>query len=171
MGKFCDSDLAMIFAYVNSLPPVDNVLPKSELGPLGRAMLVAGLLPPEMIPAEMIDHSAPSCFESPADGTLEFGEYLASFCSACHGQDFSGSPNPLGEEFTQSPMNLTPGGVMGDWSEAEFINTLRTGIAPDDYKLDPEEMPWQTIAKATDSQLKALWRYLQILPPVETEHR
>ena len=45
-----DDDLADLIAYLKSLPPVDNELPKAELGPIGRVMLTLGQLPPDLIP-------------------------------------------------------------------------------------------------------------------------
>src|SRR5574342_379505 len=42
-----DEDLGALIAYLKSLPPVDNELPRTELGPLGRVMLVLGQLPAE----------------------------------------------------------------------------------------------------------------------------
>ena len=170
LGHFSDRDLGVLIAYLKSLPPVDKELPESKFGPLGRVLLVAGMLPPETIPAEIIDPDISFVAESPREGTIEYGAYLGNFCTVCHGPDLVGSPNPL-EEFTRSPMNLTPGGTLGTWSEEDFINTLRTGVAPDGYELDPEEMPWETIGKATDEQLRSVWLYLQTIPAIETEHR
>src|SRR5512138_1899929 len=55
-----DEDLADLIAYLKSLPPVDNELPNSELGPLGRVMLTLGQLPEMLLPnVTMIDHYAP----------------------------------------------------------------------------------------------------------------
>lgn len=169
-GHFSDRDLGVLIAYLKNLPPVDNELPESEFGPLGRVMLVAGMLPPETIPAEVIDPGISFVAESPPEGTVEYGAYLGNFCTVCHGPDLAGSPNPVGD-FTLSPMNLTPGGILATWSEEDFFNTLRTGVAPDDYELDPNEMPWETIGKTTDTQLRSVWLYLQTVPAVETEHR
>ena len=52
-----DDDLAAIIAYVKTLPPIDNELPSGSMGPLGRALLVAGKLP--ILHAERIDHARP----------------------------------------------------------------------------------------------------------------
>src|SRR5512138_3776991 len=55
-----DDDLADIIAYLKSLPPVDNELPKTELGPLGRVMMTLGKLPPEATAPDVtvIDHNS-----------------------------------------------------------------------------------------------------------------
>jgi hypothetical protein len=68
-------------------------------------------------------------------------------------------------------MNLTPGGQLAEWSEEDFFQTVRTGIAPDGEVLEEEEMPWPIFAKFSDSELRAIWLYLQSLPAIETEHR
>lgn len=169
-GHMSGRDLGILISYLKNLPPVDKLLPESTFGPLGRVMLMTDGLPPETIPAELIDHDGEFIAESPPIGTVEYGAYIGAFCTVCHGPDLAGSPNPL-EDFTKSPMNLTPGGLLGTWSEEDFFNTVRTGIAPDGYELDPEEMPWESIGKATDEQIRSLWMYLQTLPPVETQHR
>ena len=48
------------------------------------------------------------------------------------------------------------------------MRALRDGVSPEGQKFDPAEMPWQEIGQLTDDELKALWLYLQSLPPVET---
>ncbi len=161
--KYSDEDLAEIIAYVKNVPPVDNEHGDSRLGPLGRAIIVFNLFP-DLLPAETIDHDAPR--REPEPGlTAEYGEYLSLVCVVCHAEDLSGGPE-AGEG-----MNLTPGGQMAEWSEEDFIQTIRTGVAPDGEKLDKEEMPWPTFAKMTDMELKAIWLYLQSVPAIETEHR
>jgi mono/diheme cytochrome c family protein len=54
-NKISDDDLGAIIAYLKTLPPVDNEVGESGLGPLGRtlASFVGGL-----IPASLIDHEA-----------------------------------------------------------------------------------------------------------------
>ncbi len=55
-NKISDEDLGAVIAYLKTLPPVDNALDESGLGPLGRILAVfeGGLLP-----ATLIDHTAP----------------------------------------------------------------------------------------------------------------
>src|SRR5215510_4582940 len=56
-----DQDLGALIAYLKSLLPVDNEQPKTDLGPVGRAMLVLGLFPPEAYAPDVtvIDHTGP----------------------------------------------------------------------------------------------------------------
>ena len=55
----------------------------------------------------------------------------------------------------------------GKWSEADFINTIRTGVTPEDDELDPKNMYWKRFAKMTDDELGAIWLFLRSVPPVE----
>ncbi|MCZ6790100.1 MAG: cytochrome C, partial [Chloroflexi bacterium] len=65
----------------------------------------------------------------------------------------------------------TPGGGLARWSEADFINTLRTGTTPDGRQLDDENMPWKFFTKMTEDELKAIWMYLQSLPAKEFKEK
>ena len=62
--------------------------------------------------------------------------------------------------------NLTPGGKLGTWTEADFIKELRMGVEPDGKRIDQEMMPTRIFGKLNESELKALWIYLQTLPAV-----
>ena len=55
-------DLGNVIAYVKSVPPVDNEIPKTQPKLLGRIMVPLGVFDSEGIPlfsAEVIDHTAP----------------------------------------------------------------------------------------------------------------
>ena len=75
---------------------------------------------------------------------------------------------PGGEADAPPAPDLTPGGALGDWSEGDFIGTLRTGTMPYGKALDDEFMPWKDIGLLTDDQLKAVWLYLSSLEARET---
>ena len=157
---FGDEDLGAIIAYLRSLPPVDNELPKTSAGPLARLIAV---LDSSIIAAQVIDHAAPR-LPSPTPGvTPEYGEYLATMCTLCHGEDFGGGKPPGEDVFAP---NLTSGGTPGTWSEADFINTIRTGVTPGRNQLDEENMPWNRFRLMTDDELKAIWSFLRSLPAV-----
>lgn len=157
-----DEDLAAIIAYLKTVPPVDRQTGESYFTPLARVMFGAGLL--GKLPAETVSHAVH--VTGPAPGvTAEFGEYLVNTndCRICHGQELNGGkfPDPTIQKI--SP-NLTPGGQLGYWTEEQFIQTLRTGVTPGGYVLDPEVMPWNYYTRFTDEELKAIWLYLQSLP-------
>lgn len=159
LNVLSDTDLGIVLSLVKNTPPVDNELPDTFIGPMGRIFL---LQEPNLLPASVIDHNQ-SAAKMPEPGvTVEYGEYLSHLCALCHGVDFAGIDDPGGG------MNLTPAGDLGSWSEVDFINTIRTGVAPDGEELDQEMMPVGIWGKLSDDELKAIWMFLQTLPPVET---
>lgn len=160
-----DEDLGALIVYLKSLPPVDNELPKTDLGPLGRVMLTLGQLPPEIVPSvTVIDHDGPRPI-APAPGvTVEYGKYLATTCTLCHGENLNGQTIREGGNVYVA-LNLTRGGEMIGWSEEQFIATMRTGVTPGGKQLI-DFMPWKYFGQMTDDELKAVWLYLQSLPPL-----
>src|SRR5262245_20539752 len=161
-----DEDLGALIAYLKSLPPVDNEMPTTDLGPLGRVMLPLGLLQPESVRnVSVIDHDAPRPVAPEPGVTVEYGKYLASTCALCHGPDLNGQTVQFNGPPVLTP-NLTRGGEMGFWSEEDFVVTLRTGVTPSGHQLK-EVMPWKYFAQMTDDELKAVWLYLQSLPALK----
>ena len=67
--------------------------------------------------------------------------------------------------------NLTPhgSGRLSKWTEADFINTLRTAKRPEGTDLDPV-MP-RVFGQMDDTELKALWAFFRSLPAVATGAR
>ena len=161
-----DEDLSDLIAYLKSLPPVDNDLPTTALGPLGRVMLVLGQIPPEATQPDVtvIDHDGQRPVAPGPGVTVEYGKYLASTCALCHGSNFNGQMISEGGPDYLAP-NLTQGGELRAWSDEEFMTTLQTGVTPSGHKLT-EKMPWKYFGQMTDDELKAVWMYLQSLPPL-----
>jgi mono/diheme cytochrome c family protein len=158
-----DDDLGALIAYLKSLPPVDNEMPPTDLGPLGRVMLPLGQLPPEIVPnVTIIDHDAPRPVAPEPGVTVEYGKYLASTCTLCHGSNLNGQTISEGPNVYVA-LNLTRGGEMVGWSEEQFIATMRSGVTPGGKQLI-EFMPWKFFGQMTDDELKAVWMYLQSLP-------
>lgn len=161
-----DQDLGDLIAYLKSLPPVDNEMPGTDLGPLGRVMLVLGQLPPEIVPNVVsIDHDAPRPAAPEPGVTAEYGLYLARTCMLCHGSELNGQTISVGGPQKYVALNLTMGGEMQGWSEEDFITTLRTGVTPGGHHII-DIMPWEYFGQMTDDELKAVWMYLQSLPPL-----
>jgi cytochrome c553 len=154
-----DADVASIIAYLRTLPPVDRELPETRIGPLGRALYLAGQLP--LMPAEGMDHAAARVAGEPGV-TAEYGEYLAwvGGCKGCHYPDLAGGPSH--EPGAPPAANLTPAGI-GSWTEADFFKALRGGTRPDGTAIDPV-MPWTLTARMTDDEIRALWMYLRTVP-------
>jgi mono/diheme cytochrome c family protein len=65
--------------------------------------------------------------------------------------------------------NLTPDPAtgIGNWNEALFIQSIRTGKFMGTSRDMLPPMPWRGMAKMTDDDLKAIFAYLKSLPPIE----
>lgn len=66
--------------------------------------------------------------------------------------------------------NITPDPEtgIGNWTEADFMRALRTGLTPDGRVLDPF-MPWGAFQGLTDTDLKAIWAYLRTIEPIKNK--
>jgi cytochrome c553 len=107
-----------------------------------------------------------------ASGNVAHGESLAHVCQGCHSPDgtlplsgskddiFAGGP-PFG---TMYAPNLTPGGPLKDWSDAEIATALREGV---DNKGKPLLiMPSETFHNISDADTADLIAYLRSQPAV-----
>lgn len=164
-----DQDLGALIAYLRSLPPVDRQTPEphARFSFLGNVLYGAGQFG-HLLRAEGIQHMAEVPSAPQPAVTAAYGEYLTNIngCHDCHGPQLAGGKpgNP------SSPLapNLTPGGELRAWTEADFIKTLRTGTTPTGTQLPNEFMPWKSKGQMTDDELAAVWMYLQSLPPLTT---
>ena len=156
--KFTESDLGAIVAYIRSVPPVTREFPKPSIGPMARALGVAGKFP--LFVAEMIDHRNVA-FAKPVDqaNPVSAGDYLISTagCRGCHRPDFTGGAGP-----PPGASNLTPVGI-GGWSEADFIRAIREHKRPDGSAI-AEEMP-RIYGTMSDEDLKKMFAFLKTVPP------
>jgi mono/diheme cytochrome c family protein len=75
---------------------------------------------------------------------------------------------PWGMSFTA---NLTPDKEtgLGNWTEDMFITALRTGRHEGRGRPILPPMPWRYAGSLTDADLKAVFAYLQSLPPVRNK--
>jgi mono/diheme cytochrome c family protein len=158
-----DDDLGALLAYVQTLPPVDNVLPARNLSPLASLLGGAGMLGD--LPAEVIDHDAGHAATMPAGVTVEYGEYLTHLgaCYDCHGANLDGVVSGGGPPAAVPPPDITSAGAVGGWTSAQFVTTMRTGMTPDGRTLSPE-MPWEMYGSMTDEDLTAIHLFLLSLP-------
>ena len=155
-----DADFADLVVYLKGLPAVERELPPSRVGPVGRALWLAGQMP--LVPAAVIDHDAERSAPTPGP-TAAYGAYLATACQGCHGADLAGAPGH-GPPGTPRTPALTPASQVGRWTDADLVQTLRTGVRPDGSRLDPAKMPWPMTAAMTDDEMRALVLYLRSLP-------
>ena len=165
-----DADLGAVLAYVRSVPAVDRTLPATSFGPIGRMLIARKKLP--MFPVEVVNHARTGYTYPAADTSTEYGHYLANIggCTSCHNPAMSGGPNPAGPPNSPPPANLTPGGKP-QWTEAEFLRTLREGKTQDGRDIDVNFMPWRSSGRMTDAEIHAVYRWLRSLPAKELGQR
>ena len=65
--------------------------------------------------------------------------------------------------------NLTPDREtgLGEWTEQQFIDTMRTGRQQGRGRQILPPMPWMAISNLSDEDLKAIFAYLRAIPPVK----
>ncbi len=165
MARYSDDDVAHIIAYVQSLPPVDRASVPIRVGPLGRVLMAAGVI---KLAAEKIDHAHVTPDTTPPGVTAAYGRYLAVGCIGCHGTRYAGGKIPGAPPDWPPSKNLTPHPTTGisQWTEHDFIVTLRTARRPDGTELNPV-MP-RVIGQMNDDELKAIWLFLKTLEPRPT---
>ena len=152
-----DDDVQAIVAYLRSQPAVEPNTPPKQINVVG-AMMAGALLPDEIFtrqPPITAPVTAP-----PAGATPEYGQYLSTVtgCIACHGPQLTG-----GQASDNGP---APGPSLvafaRQYSEADFIKTIRTGVTPDGRTLS-ENMPWKDYEKFSDDDLRALYTHMTVL--------
>jgi cytochrome c553 len=161
---FNDKDLGAIIAYLKTVPPADRKIePKRSIGPIGRIVYLTAGMP--LIPAELVPRGKPRPADVAVGVTPEYGKYLANAggCTSCHGPSLSGG-NKVENVMTA---NLTPGGEVGKWTEADFITAIRTGKRPNGRILSAV-MPWPFMKGLTDDELRAMWLYIHSVPAKQT---
>ena len=151
-----DDEFGALVAYLNSLAPVDNVLPKRKLGPLGAVLISAGGIP---VAADIVAKARPTHATIAAARNVAYGEHLVQLatCAECHGEDLAGKTSGPGPHAPSLRAHAA------QWTEAQFRNTLRTGRTPDGRTLNGEEMPWPFFANMSDDELGAVWLYIRSL--------
>jgi mono/diheme cytochrome c family protein len=159
-AKLTENDKLALIAYINTLPPVDNILPAHNLGPVTKVMTFMGKMP--LFSVDMIDHNATKMMtlkdstEGPA-----LGKYLTVSCVGCHRENFKGG-DPVAPGFPPVP-NITATGNMGKWTQQQFITTLRTGKTPEGKTMLAKDMPWPMTAQHTDKELASIYQFLKTL--------
>lgn len=161
--QMSDADLGAVIAYAKSMAPVDGESPEPELSFMAHILFTLGAFG-EMA-AERIDHQAPRP-AAPAPGvTSEYGGYLVTVadCRACHSDNLAGGQAAPSEPWAP---NITPGGELIGWSEADFITLMREGVKPSGSSISTA-MPYEGYGGMTDDELRAIWMYLSGLEAVE----
>lgn len=162
-----DRELSDLISYIRSLPPVDNTVPDPTFGPVGTMLLASNTI---RLSAEHIEHQAPHLVEPPTEDSPGFGKHLVTVCIGCHNPQFTGGPVPGGDPAWPPALNLTPhaDGLAG-WTYEDFVKAMREGKRKNGAELRVPMKNMVVYAKhITEPELKAMWAYLQSLPPLPT---
>lgn len=158
-----DEDAHALVAYLRTVPPVVNKVPKSEY---------KIELPPSYGPP------VTSVATVPRTDKLAYGAYLAGpagHCIECHSSPGpKGAPDMVnmlgagGMEFhgpwgTSVARNITPANL-GEWSDAQIKKAITDGVRPDGTKLMPP-MGFAYYKNIAAADLDAIVAYLRTLPP------
>ena len=162
-NRLSDDDLAALILDIRQLAPVDATPPSVRVGPVGRALLLAGKAP--LIDAAVLDQDLPHAAAPPTGPTAQYGAYLARVgsCMGCHRSNLEGGPVAGAPRTFKPAANLTPTGI-GTWTEADFMRALRQGLAPGGVPIDTF-MPVRLTKQMNDMEIDALWAYLKTVPP------
>ena len=151
-----DEDLAALIGYLRSRPPVDREMPEPRVGPVARALYLAGNLP--LLPVEA---DRPRREAAGADARRHGGVRPVPRDDRRMPQ----LPRPGPRRRRQSRRarhHRRPAGR--SWTEEDFFHALRRGMRPDGSVIDPEKMPWVASGRMTDEEIRAVWLYLRSLP-------
>lgn len=156
------ADLVALISYLRGVPAVDRPNGKTEVKPLAKILDRRN----EIIFDVARRTSAAKLDTAPAPSpTAEYGRFLARLCMGCHGEGLGGGRIPGAPPSLPIPSNITPHetGLSG-WTYEDFLTLLNTGRRKNGLALNPF-MPYEAWAKFDDVEKKALWAYLQTVPP------
>ncbi len=158
-------DVSAIISYLRTVPAVQKPDGPVEVKLLGKLMDRQDNVPFDV--ARRIDHAARVEEVAPVpEPTARYGEYLALSCRGCHGATLGGGPIPGAPPSMAIPKNVTPHATgLASWSYEDFVRMCSTGTSKDGRKLDPM-MPYEALSKLNETEKRALWAFLQTVPPV-----
>ena len=176
--ELSDEDMVAIISFLRSQEPISNKVPRSEYSFLGKMLLSLGAIKPEgpknTPPSQVLK-----------DSTARYGKYLAhsvANCVGCHterdlqtgafiGPDFAGGmvfePDNFSEGYAFISPNITTDSetsAMAKWDQQAFVQRFKTGRI-----IAGSPMPWGAFSRMDDVELKALYKYLVSLDPINRE--
>lgn len=170
-----DEDVVALLSFMRAQEPVRNDVPDVELSMLGKVLMTFMIKPadgdpPASAPAEAL--------------TVERGRYVATNvanCMGCHSERSMMDGSYTGERFAGGMImaldddpsrgfispNLTPDPATGritDWTEDQFLARFRAGP-----QFEESHMPWRAFMRMSDTDIRAIYRFLRSLEPVVNE--
>jgi mono/diheme cytochrome c family protein len=104
----------------------------------------------------------------PADMTLPPPPQAAGPWLVSGAATFTAWSGPWGISYTA---NLTPDKEtgLGTWTAQQFMDTIRNGRVQGHGRQLLPPMPWPVYRNMTDSDLRAVFAYLQTIPPIKNK--
>ncbi len=169
-----EEDIFAVIAYLRTLPPVENKVKTSKA----------------KFPVSLLINTMPLKYSSPVKpdekDITQYGKYMATVagCIECHTPMVKGKP-VWDDAFSGGREFIIPGGVLttsnltpdietgiGNWTEEMFISRFKmfADSANVMHKIDFSKdfntlMPWTLYAQMRESDLKAIYTYLETLEP------
>jgi mono/diheme cytochrome c family protein len=177
-GQMDEEDIKCIIAYIRTLKPIKNAVPKSSSD-----------FPMNFI-INTIPHKANFSKLPPKIDVLKYGEYIANAggCIECHtkvdkGEKIKGTEYGGGREFPFPDGSMVRSGNIspdnetgiGSWTEEAFINLfhqrsdstmLNTILKPGEFNTI---MPWTMYGKMDTEDLKSVYAFLKTLKPISNK--
>ncbi len=170
-------DIIDLKAFLDTLPPVDNVVPDHDLPFPFNIRRGLGLW--QLVYAE----NGTFAPDPQASDQINRGAYLVEapgHCGECHtprnvagamiaSRAFSGGPAPEGDGWIH---NITPDPEtgIGSWSESDLLTLFKTGFTPSFDSVGGAMAAVQrNLAMLSDEDLEAIAAYLKSLPPIVSE--
>lgn len=167
-----DDDLQAVISFLRSQPAIRNPIKPHEPTLLGKTILAFVLKP-------IGPKSTPRATAPVEEATIERGEYIANSvagCAACHTKRSPLDGSYLSARFSGGmemqidktrklvTPNLTPDpktGRIASWPEEQFVGRFGAGVG-----IPGTHMPWRMYQRMSDTDLRAIYRYLRSLEPV-----
>ena len=156
-----DQDVAALISWLRTVPAADGNPGEVKLTAFAKVLDRFNAI--ELDIARRIDHANLPKAPEPAPDA-KYGEFVASGCRGCHGENMAGGPIPGAPATLPVPLNLTPHetGLKG-WTYEDFMTVIRDAKRKDGRALDPF-MPVGSIRNMNETETRALFAYLQSLP-------
>jgi hypothetical protein len=157
-----DSDVVAIVSYLRTIQGGDRPNGLTVIKTLGKVLDRADQLALDV--ARRIDHGRVEPVPAP-EPTAAYGAFLTRACTGCHGEHLSGGPLPGAPSSFATPLNLTPDDTgLKDWTFADFDKLMKTAARKNGKTLDAL-MPTEAWKNLDQTEMHAIWAYLQSLPP------
>lgn len=169
-NRLTDEDMAALVSFLQQMPAMAGERARIDVPMPVKVLYGFGVIEDA---AEKIDHLKQPPQPVPADVTVEYGAYVANTCIGCHGPQLSGGKIPGGAPTWPAAANLTPGkgSAMTRYATPElFITMLRSGRRPDGTAIS-SVMPFGSLGKMNETELRALYAYIKSVPAREAGQR